>query len=153
MVPGMPKIEFQPADIGRGRGLRHALVERGGAGADDIAIDAGLAEPARRKPDHHARHAAVAHDQVGADADDIDRNFVRQMREEIGEIVFVRRREQHLRRTADAKPGQLASDWFASSRPRNSGIAALRSGVMSGKSCVTAPAHPSAFNSPSPAAR
>ena len=44
---GNAEEEFEPADIGRRRGLRHALVERGGAGADDIALGAGLAEAAR----------------------------------------------------------------------------------------------------------
>ena len=34
---GNAEEEFQAADIGRCRGLRHALVERGGAGADDVA--------------------------------------------------------------------------------------------------------------------
>ena len=41
---GNAEEEFQPADIGRRRGLGDALVERGGAGADDIAFRAGLAE-------------------------------------------------------------------------------------------------------------
>ena len=35
---GNAEEEFQPADVGRRRRLRHALVERGGAGADDIAL-------------------------------------------------------------------------------------------------------------------
>ena len=104
---GNAEEEFQPADIGRRRRFRHALVECGGAGADDIAVGAGLAEAARRQPDHHAGHAAIAHDQIGADADDIDRNLGRQMRQEISQIIFIRRREQHLRRTADPKPCQF----------------------------------------------
>ena len=44
---GNAEEKFQPADIGRRRGFGHALVERGGAGADDIAFGAGLAETAR----------------------------------------------------------------------------------------------------------
>jgi len=35
------------------------------------------------------RHAAIAHDQVGADADDMHRKLARQVGEKIGEIVFV----------------------------------------------------------------
>ena len=104
---GNAEEEFHAADIGRRRRLRHALVERGGAGTDDIALGAGFAEGARRQPDHDAWHAAVAHDQIGADADDVDRQLLRQMLQEVSEIVLIRRREQHLRRTADAKPGQL----------------------------------------------
>src|SRR3984893_11567209 len=41
---GNAEEEFQPADIGRCRSLRDALVERTRAGADDIATIAGLAE-------------------------------------------------------------------------------------------------------------
>ena len=104
---GNAEEEFQPADIGGGRGLGHALVERSSPGADEIALGAGLAKSSRAEPDHHARNAAIAHDQVGADADDVDREFARQMRQEISEIVLIRRGEQHLRRTADPKPGQL----------------------------------------------
>ncbi|MGY4349464.1 hypothetical protein ACVWXM_005957 [Bradyrhizobium sp. GM7.3] len=104
---GNAEVKFEPADIGRRGDFRHALVERGCARGDDIAARARLAKGARRKPDHHARHAAVAHDQVGADADDIDGNVACEMREEIREIVLIRRREQHLRGTSDAKPGEL----------------------------------------------
>ena len=38
MVPGMPIEKFQPADAGRGRRFGHALVERGGAGKDDVIL-------------------------------------------------------------------------------------------------------------------
>src|SRR6266481_3058073 len=82
---GDAEEKFQPADVGRRCRFRHALVERGRAGADDIAIGAGFAETAWTEPDHRTRHAAIAHDQVGADADHIDRKLGRQMREEIGE--------------------------------------------------------------------
>ena len=44
---GDAEEEFQPAEIGRRRRLGDALVERGGAGADDIAVGAGFAEAAR----------------------------------------------------------------------------------------------------------
>src|SRR5258708_13371458 len=97
----------QPADIGRRCRLGDALVERSRTGADDIATSAGFAETTRAKPDHHARHATVAYDQIGANADDVDRNLIRQMLKEIGEVIFIRWREQQLRRTADPKPRQL----------------------------------------------
>src|SRR5260370_1065724 len=42
---GNAEEKFQPADVGRRRRLRHALVERGRAGADDIALVAGVAAP------------------------------------------------------------------------------------------------------------
>ena len=44
----------------------------GESSADGDIVSAGLAERPRRQPDHHARHAAVTHDQIGPDADDID---------------------------------------------------------------------------------
>ena len=40
-----------------------------------LRLDAAEAAPA--EPDHHARNAAVAHQQVGADADDRDRQIAR----------------------------------------------------------------------------
>src|SRR5258708_720402 len=52
----------------------------GSVGADDIAIGADVAEAARTEPDYHARHAAIAHDQVGADADDIEGKLASEMR-------------------------------------------------------------------------
>jgi hypothetical protein len=54
-----------------------------------------------------SRHAAVAHDQVGADAHDVNRKLARQMRQEICQIILIRWREQQLRRAADPKPGQF----------------------------------------------
>ena len=47
MVPGMPNEEFHAADIGGCRRLRHALVERGRACADDIALGSGVSPNAR----------------------------------------------------------------------------------------------------------
>jgi hypothetical protein len=104
---GNAEEKLEPADIGRCRRLRDALVERRGAGVDDIAVGAGLAEPTRRQSDHDAGHAAIAHDQIGADADYSDRQLMRQSFQKISQIVFIRWREQHLRGTADPKPGQL----------------------------------------------
>ena len=77
------------------------------SGADDVAFRFGFAKRPWRQPDHDALDAAIADDQVGADTDDIDRQVLRKMLQEVSEVVFVRRREQHLRRTADAKPRQL----------------------------------------------
>ena len=41
---------------------------------DAMALDLDVVEAAA-EPDHHARNAAVAHDQVGAEADHRDRNI------------------------------------------------------------------------------
>jgi len=72
---GNAEEKFQPGDVGRRRGLRHALVERRGAHSDAVALGACGAETARAQANDHARHAAVAHDQVGADAEHIDRKL------------------------------------------------------------------------------
>ena len=79
--------ERKPRDAGLLRGARDAFTSgTAGAGADACAaLDLDVAEAAA-EPDHHARHAAVAHDQVGAEPDDGDRNLGRQVLEEIGEI-------------------------------------------------------------------
>ena len=57
--------------------------------------------------DDDARHAAVAHQQVGAEADDGDGKVGRDAGEEVGEVGLIGRREQHLRRAADAEPGDV----------------------------------------------
>jgi hypothetical protein len=103
----MPKKNSMPPILAAAAVSATRLSSAAGAGADDIAGSGRLAERPRRQADHHARHAAVAHDQVGADADDIDRQFLRKQLQEVREIVLIRRREQHLRRPADAKPRQL----------------------------------------------
>ena len=71
-------------------------------------LAAGLAKGARRQPDHHARQCR-RRARSGWSRRRRHRRAMSsgKMREEISEIVFIRRREQHLRRTADAKPGQL----------------------------------------------
>ena len=58
------------------RRLGHGRVERGGAG-DHAMVRRRLdrAESAAAEADHDAAHAAVAHDEVGADADDGDGNL------------------------------------------------------------------------------
>src|SRR5215210_3059806 len=45
---GNTEQEFQAGQTAGGRCLGHALVERGGSGADDIALRGGLAKAARR---------------------------------------------------------------------------------------------------------
>ena len=66
-----------------------------------LDFDLGEAAP---QADDDARHAAVAHQQVGAEADDEHRQLGRDAAQEIGEIGGVGRREQDLRRAADAEP-------------------------------------------------
>ena len=87
--------------------------------------------------------AAVAHDQVGAEADDGDGNLGRKMGEEIREIVLVLRHEQHLRRPADAKPGELGQRLVgeqAAAQRRHRGFE--RSGDVGEGHAGTAPALP-----------
>ena len=103
----MPLKNAEPGDAGGLRRARDHHVEHGGAGGDAmVRFDLDLVEAAP-EPDHHARHAAVAHDQVGAGADHGDGNLDGQVLQKIGQIVFVLRHEERLRRTADAEPGQF----------------------------------------------
>ena len=126
--------ERQARDAGLLRRARHHHVEHRGAGGDAMAVfDLDLVEAAA-EPDHHARHAAVAHDQVGAGADHRDRNVGRQIAQEISQIVFVLRHEERLRRTADAEPGELAERLVGQQPPaqfRQARLSARR--TMSGK--------------------
>ena len=97
--------EGKPGERGLLRGARNPHVGHRGAGAHALALDLDVGEAAA-KPDDDARHAAVAHDQVGAEPDDGDGDVGRKIREDVGKVVLVLRHEQHLRRPADAKPGQ-----------------------------------------------
>ena len=107
MVPGMPKKNSRPPILAA---AAVSATRLSSAAAPALTISpSALVSPKPRGDSLITTpgNAAVAHDQVGADADDIDRKFGRQMREEISEVIFIRRREQHLRRAADPKPGQL----------------------------------------------
>ena len=131
----------QPRDAGLLRRARHHDVEHGGAGDDAMAVfDCDVVEAAA-EPDHHARHAAVAHDQIGAGADHGDGDFGRQVAQEISQIVFVLRHEERLRRTADAKPGEFAERLVGQQPPAQFRHAGFQVGHDVGE------AH-SAFNSP-----
>ena len=79
------------------------------------------------------------------DADDTDRDVGRETREEISEIVLIRRREQHLRRTADPKPGQFGQRLVRQQAPAQVRHRGFEIGRDVGEHL---PAHPSAFNSP-----
>ena len=99
--------ECEPGDAGLLRRPRDASVQHRRAGAMRMPSSTVDLAEAAAEPDHDAGHAAVAHDQVGAEPDDGHRNVGGQARQERGEIVLVRRQEQHLRRPADAEPGEL----------------------------------------------
>ena len=100
-------IESEAGNAGVGRGTRHLDVGDGRSNAQRIAIlDPDLAETLA-EPDDDAGHTAVAHQQVGAEADDVDRHVVGERLEEVGQVGFVGGCEQHLRRTADAEPGDV----------------------------------------------
>ena len=68
MVPGMPDRNSRPATPASRALQRDIEVERRGAGAHGRAVDGDLGEAASQADDH-AGHAAVAHQQIGADAD------------------------------------------------------------------------------------
>ena len=136
--------EREPRDRRFLRGARDFHVRHRGAGADAMArFHRDLVEPAA-EPDRNARYAAVAHDQVGAKADRGHRDFGGKLFQEIREIVFVVRHEHHLRRTADAKPGQLGKRLV-----RQQTAAQLRHlRFQLGGDVRKTHSYPSAFNSP-----
>ncbi|MNS91669.1 hypothetical protein D3C72_1257710 [compost metagenome] len=98
-------VELQPGDARFRGGLGHHRIQRPRADRDGLALGRDPGEGAARQTDHHALDPAVAHDQVGADADDGDRHGFRQGLEEVGQVLGVRRNEQGVRRPADAEPG------------------------------------------------
>jgi hypothetical protein len=72
-----------------------ASIAAGGADVGEAAAEA----------DDHAFDPAVAHQQVGADADHRHRHIAWFLFQELREIGDVRRLEQHVGRAADAEPG------------------------------------------------
>src|SRR5262249_46219510 len=64
---GTPKENSEAARARAPRLSRPALVERGRPRSHDVAADAGPPEGARAKTNPPPRHAAIAHNQVGAD--------------------------------------------------------------------------------------
>ena len=105
---GNAPVEGEPGDPGRRRCLCQAQIGDCRAGADaGAAKRCDFVEPAR-EPDHHARHAAVADEQVRAHAHHHHRHVSGAVRQEISEVVLVRRREEELRRPARPEPCQFA---------------------------------------------
>ena len=78
------------------------------APALDLVVAGGDLGKAAAEPDHDAGDAAVAHQQVRADADHRDRHIGRQRGEKLGQVLGVGRAKQHLGRAADAEPGHRA---------------------------------------------
>jgi hypothetical protein len=101
---GNTRQEFEAGHAGIARAQCDIEVEGRGAGAHRRAVDGDLGEAASQADDH-AGHAAVAHQQIGADADAGDRNVRRLAGQERDEISAVGRAEHHFGRTADAEPG------------------------------------------------
>ena len=90
----------------RGR-ARHIGVKRRRARKNpSFARRSHAAEGPPAQPHDDAANAAVAHDQVGPDADDGDGDFSRRRVQEISQILLVGGRGQHIGRPADTKPSQ-----------------------------------------------
>ena len=126
MRAGNAAVEREPRNRRLLGGARDLDVRHGRAGAQACTgFDLDRVEAASQA-DHHARHAGVAHDQVGAEPDDGDGNLRGEMRQEIREIALVLRHEQQLRRAADAKPGQLRQRLVGEQPPAQFGHLALQ---------------------------
>ena len=100
-------VELQAGDPRLGRGASHGAVQgrRAGGHPTFFRLDRRRRRPAGQA-NHHAFDAAVADDDVGADAQHRDRNLRRQGRQERRQIVLVGGKEQRLGRSADPEPGE-----------------------------------------------
>jgi hypothetical protein len=101
---GHPGQELEPADPGDPGGSGHVEVERPGA-ADQIAVLGPDADEGPAQAQHHARHAAVPHQGVGADPQDRHRNAGGQSLHEGLQVGQVGRAVHDLGRSADPEPG------------------------------------------------
>ena len=87
IAPGMPRRNSSPATPASRAARATTHVGHRGAGAHAMAVlDLDLPKP-RAEPHHDARDAAVAHDEVRADAEHRHRNVGGQVLQEIGEVV------------------------------------------------------------------
>src|SRR5437870_10309128 len=68
------------------------------------------------EPDDHTGHAAIAHQEVGADPYHIDRDIIGRLPDHIGEVGLIGGRKQYLGRTADAEPSQFG-EWKIGFQP------------------------------------
>ena len=119
---GHASQERQAVDARPCGGLGDELVGRSRSRHDAAAVqDLDCAEGPAAEADDDAGHAAVAHDEVRAEADCRDRRLARQGGQEIGEVVLVGRGKQDLRGAADPKPRRLGDRGVgdeASAQPR-----------------------------------
>jgi len=104
---GYPAIEMQACDARFGGGAGDLDVRHGGAGAQAMAVENfNAAEPASQ-PDDDTRNAAIANEDVGAEAEREDRPICWNGPQEVGQICFVGGSEEKLGWAADSKPGNL----------------------------------------------
>ena len=118
----MPWIEGEAAEPLVKREGGEALVGQRRAGADAVARLANrLAEPFRRQPDHHPVEAAIADEEIRADADDGHRHRRIEALQEEREVVGIGRLEQHRRPPADPEPGERRDLRIAGDTAANGG--------------------------------
>lgn len=114
-------VEGEPVETGLGGRLGEAHVGNRGAHGQRVAVDRDAAERLAAEPDHHARHPAVADDQVRAETDDRDRHVGVQGGEEAREILLVGRGEQDLGGAADPEPGEVGQRLVGEQAPAKIG--------------------------------
>ena len=101
---GAEKFETGNAGIPRGRGdedARRTTAADQGGGVQRLHLGEGLAQA-----HDHARHAAIANDQVGAKAERHHRHRRIEHGQEIGQVVGILGLEQPLRRPARLEPDE-----------------------------------------------
>ena len=97
-------VEGEAAEARLERMRRKPLVGERRARADTMALDLGLAEAARRKAHDDAGNAAVADQEVRAEADDGHRHLLRHGAHQERKVFRVGRQRQDFGRTAGAEP-------------------------------------------------
>ena len=65
-----------------------------------------LGECATCKPDHYAFDPSVTNNNIRSHAEYGSWNAIGNLTQEIAKVSTIRRQEQHVRRAADAKPGE-----------------------------------------------
>jgi len=133
-------VEREAGDARIGRRARELGIGYRGSGPQPVSwLDPDLRKPSTEADDHTC-HPAVAHQQIGAEPNDDDRNCRRQLRKEVGKISLVRRREQQLRGSPDTEPSDVRQRRVRNQPSPQLGHASGNLGPQIGKAHAAPPA-------------
>ena len=106
MVPGTPRRNSRPA-MPASAAARATAASSAAAPARTRVPSTSILPNAAGQPHHHAGNAAIAHQQVGADADHADAQIGGLGGQEGGQVVGIGGTEQDFRRAAGAEPDKI----------------------------------------------